>query len=512
MPITSSSGLPGTASLMEILPSTSVLLYADAPQFTVAAVTDNYLKLTGKQRDTLIGKPIFESFPSTRDEHASSVQQMIIHSFNETIRLKAQQPNVSMRYDIEDANGIIQPRYWQARTVPLLGNDGEVEFLFHTPSEVFPEDIARENAELARSSAYFQGIINTLREPLQVLKPVFEDGKIIDFTFSVTNGSYSAYANTTPEAIKGKRVSEVFPGYLKTSSFTNVARTFETGITDKWEINYDQDGLNLFNEMSAVKYGDEVIVFFTDFTNLKKLQLELIDKIHELERSNQNLEEFAHAASHDLKEPIRKVKFFIDRLKEQLIKNLTPDQLHTFTRIETASNRMESLVDDLLMYSEVSDIPLSKEQVDLNHKLQQVMEDLELDIQQKQALIRIEELPVVRGFGRQLQQLFQNLLSNSLKYSKHDTPPRIAVTASVEKKNDQLYDVIRIEDNGIGFEQVYADQIFGMFARLHGKGQYHGTGIGLSIAKKVTENHHGMIRAEGESGKGATFYVYLQKG
>src|SRR6476619_3445945 len=124
MPITSSSGLPGTASLMEILPSTSVLLYADAPKFTVAAVTDNYLKLTGKQRDTLIGKPIFESFPSTRDEHASSVQQMIINSFNETIRLKAQQPNVSMRYDIEDGNGIIQPRYWQARTVPLLGNDG----------------------------------------------------------------------------------------------------------------------------------------------------------------------------------------------------------------------------------------------------------------------------------------------------------------------------------------------------------------------------------------------------
>ena len=162
---------------------------------------------------------------------------------------------------------------------------------------------------------------------------------------------------------------------------------------------------------------------------VKERTAELENKNRELERSNANLEEFAHAASHDLKEPIRKIHFFTDRLKTQLSDKLDEDQKFTFKRIENASHRMSQLIDDLLLYSHVSQRPLEKEAVDLGLKLQKVQEDLELDIAQKKAHISVGPMPVVKGYRRQLQQLFQNLISNALKYSKPDVPPEITITS-----------------------------------------------------------------------------------
>ena len=229
----------------------------------------------------------------------------------------------------------------------------------------------------------------------------------------------------------------------------------------------------------------------------------------ELQRSNQNLEEFAHAASHDLKEPIRKIHFFTQHLKDQLANHLKEDEQRSFSRIVNATQRMGNLIDDLLLYSHVSQRPHQTESVDLNEKVQRVIEDLELDIQEKKAVVHVGNLPVVQGYRRQLQQLFQNLISNSLKYSKTGVPPRINITAEQTQSNGKRYHVIKVKDNGIGFEQQYEDKIFQMFSRLHGKSEYSGTGVGLSIAKKVVENHHGFIRVQSESGEGSTFEIYL---
>ena len=234
----------------------------------------------------------------------------------------------------------------------------------------------------------------------------------------------------------------------------------------------------------------------------------LNNTIKELNRSNSHLEEFAHAASHDLKEPIRKIQFFTQHLKDQL-NPLQESQLRSFSRIEKATERMGNLIDDLLLYSHVSQRPHEMEVVDLNEKIQFVLEDLELDIQEKYATIRFEDLPVIKGYRRQLQQLFQNLISNALKYSKNDVPPVIEISASQLIDNGQHYHVITVKDNGIGFEQVYAEKIFQMFTRLHGKSEYSGTGVGLSIAKKVVENHNGYISAVSSPGVGTTFNVHF---
>jgi hypothetical protein len=229
----------------------------------------------------------------------------------------------------------------------------------------------------------------------------------------------------------------------------------------------------------------------------------------ELQRSNQNLEEFAHAASHDLKEPVRKIQFFTHQLRDQLSTLINETQARSFSRIENATERMGNLIDDLLLYSHVSQRPHESEAVDLNDKVQRVLEDLELDIEEKGALIKVDKLPVVKGYRRQLQQLFQNLVSNALKYTRKDVIPHIDIIASEVTENERRYHLIAVKDNGIGFEPEYAEKIFQMFTRLHGKAEYSGTGVGLSIVKKVVENHNGMIRVESVVGEGSVFKIYL---
>jgi light-regulated signal transduction histidine kinase (bacteriophytochrome) len=280
------------------------------------------------------------------------------------------------------------------------------------------------------------------------------------------------------------------------------------------------DGLNVFLVVNASKLGDEVVVDFLDITKQKNLQLDLLQKVEELERSNHNLEAFAYAASHDLKEPTRKVQFYTDRLKRELEETLTPEQTHLLSRVELAARRMNMLIDDLLTYSYVSKGVDATENVDLGKEMQSILEDLELEIELKGAAITVEDLPILQGHRRQLQQLFCNLITNALKYSKQGKAPQISINASKVKghevphhlKSDEVikdFHLVAVRDNGIGFDPEDAERIFNVFTRLHGNTEYRGTGVGLSIAKKVVENHRGYIWAESAISEGATFQILL---
>lgn len=252
----------------------------------------------------------------------------------------------------------------------------------------------------------------------------------------------------------------------------------------------------------------------------RTIELENIN--NELTRSNANLEQFAYAASHDLKEPIRKIKIFSDRIMEDLKEKLDENQRSLFAKIETAANRMASLVDDLLSYSHVSMGVSLFQEINLNTKVHSVIEDLELEIKDRDATIDLGVLPVVMGHGRQLQQLFQNLIGNALKYSKATEKPTIYITSKEVKgldfnlhlpkeQSNQQYHLIEVKDNGIGFNQDDAERIFSVFTRLHGNYQYKGTGIGLSIVRRVVENHDGRIWAESKPGEGSTFKILLHQ-
>ena len=375
--------------------------------------------------------------------------------------------------------------------------------------------------ELEQAAERLKAVFNASQSGMFTFAPVRnETGEVIDFRFVITNPRFAAYVGQSPETLNGALGSTWFPGYLHNGVFDMYKHTYLTGEAQRKDVHYFVDGLDLYLDLMSTKVGDEVLVTFTDYTDLKTMQLQLEKSVEDLQRSNANLEEFAYAASHDLKEPIRKIHFFTDRLKTQHASTLSEEGIKILDRLQTAAERMRLLVDTLLDFSQVSVRPHTTEDVDLKKKLQLVCEDLELTIAEKKAVIQIDPLPVVKGFRRQLQQLFHNLVGNALKYSKPGVPPVIHISHHIVKGSEmpitlsasdvsQEFHLIEVQDNGIGFEQQDADRIFNVFQRLHGNAEYKGTGIGLSIARKVVQNHHGYIWAESAPDKGATFKVLL---
>jgi light-regulated signal transduction histidine kinase (bacteriophytochrome) len=236
----------------------------------------------------------------------------------------------------------------------------------------------------------------------------------------------------------------------------------------------------------------------------KQLQ-ELNDELY---RSNKELENFAYIASHDLQEPLRKIRAFGDMLKKRFSDSIEDQGKEYIDRMQRASYRMQKLIDDLLNYSRVSRNPTNYEQVNLYELVNEVVEDLEETINSKDAAVRVSELPTINGDRRQLKQLFQNLVSNGIKFHKETEKPVVEIKPRWIENNGRILEII-ISDNGIGFDEKYHDKIFTIFQRLHGRIEYEGTGIGLAICKKITENHNGTIYARSQPGVGSEFVVVL---
>jgi PAS domain S-box-containing protein len=255
-----------------------------------------------------------------------------------------------------------------------------------------------------------------------------------------------------------------------------------------------------------------------DLTSQKYAEDVLKEKNKELERMNQELTSFAYVASHDLQEPLRKIQTFASRILEMEKGKFSERGIEYFSRLQGAAARMQTLIQDLLTYSRTTSSENKPESIDLNILLEAVKTDLEEVIREKNAVITSPQLPIVTGVKFQYHQLLLNLISNALKFSKPDVPPKIEISHAIVKaeqvkkhlaEKGKNYHYFTFRDNGIGFESEYNEKIFEVFQRLHGKAEYTGTGIGLSICKKIIENHNGFIYAEGEPGKGATFYFYI---
>jgi signal transduction histidine kinase len=254
-------------------------------------------------------------------------------------------------------------------------------------------------------------------------------------------------------------------------------------------------------------------------TQVKLLNKQLVENINQLKSINEELERFAYVASHDLQEPLRKIIIFGDRLAERYSNLLGGEGQDFLDRMVNASKRMQLLIKNLLAFSRSTSNSDSYQETDLNVILQGVMTDLEVQIEQRQALFSVGALPTLNVVPGQFRQLFQNLIINALKFSKEDKVPKISIYAEklkgmeIEGTNpiafeDEFYRIY-IQDNGIGFEQQYADQIFTVFKRLHSFDKYEGTGIGLSICKKIAEKHNGSIIAKSKVNEGSTFIITL---
>jgi signal transduction histidine kinase len=351
-----------------------------------------------------------------------------------------------------------------------------------------------------------------------------ETGQLQDLRIRLANDAAARITGVPLEQMVNDTMANQYPTVYASGLFDRYHKTVETGEAQRFESLYTFDGLNAWFDLAVSKLGDGMLLTFMDITAAKRYEQELQKLINNLKQSNENLERFAYITSHDLQEPLRKILSFGDMLRNQPSGALDEYNLNLITRMQSAATRMNTLIHDLLTFSRLSSEKRTLQQVNLQEVLDDVLIDLETSIREKQALIDVTTLPAVQGDTLQLRQLFQNLLSNSLKFVPPGTVPRIRVDCEqltgrdiiplpnqkvAEIDLDQPFFAISIVDNGIGFDEKYLDRIFTVFQRLHTRREYQGTGIGLTIVQKVIENQAGYIGAHSQPGNGATFTVYL---
>jgi PAS domain S-box-containing protein len=338
------------------------------------------------------------------------------------------------------------------------------------------------------------------------------------------------YSNSQFGKMVGVPLSNVtgvaFDSFISPEDTDQYNKLMETGWTEdiKGELRLvgnNEVPVQLSITTLSLEEGIALSIIITDLTvqkqtqELLKANNEKLKEInHELELSNHDLYQFASVASHDLQEPLRKIQIFSNFLKERCSDNLSVEANGYLEKIISSARRMKALIIDILNYSQLSQQDSSLVLTDLNVLLQQVLEDQEILIKEKHAKFEVGTLPSIEVNSGQMRQVFQNIISNALKFIKKGTTPVVRIHAKIgpgplEQQEDGRFCHISIKDNGIGFDEKFADNIFTLFRRLHTKDRFEGTGIGLAISKKIVEKHGGNIIAKGVEGEGAEFIIIL---
>lgn len=383
--------------------------------------------------------------------------------------------------------------------------------------------------ESKRLTSILEGVFNSSASGIVAKRAIRNEvGDILDFEYIAANQAAERILGVRPENLVGRRLLQS-PNYNR-EHFDRYVSVVRSDKSDYFELFNELN--HRWYEVNTVKMLDGVVTTFTDVTQKKKaadliaqsfedLKLtssKLQETNYKLEQSNMDLLQFASVASHDLKEPLRKIQTFGNLLAAKVEKKLEPSEKNYLEKIINSSHRMQGLIEDVLTLSKLSntDIPFGK--TDLKSVIQHIVDDLEISIREKGTQIYVGNLPVIEAVTGQMHQLFQNLISNALKFNNSDVP--IVKIEARALKADEIIEykvdpedhiVLCVEDNGIGFDEKYRDKIFGIFQRLHSTSQYQGTGIGLAICRKIVDNHHGIIRAESKPGIGSTFVIILPK-
>ncbi len=471
-----------------------------------------------------------------------STQKEIVAVITDSVDLKSCSPEAftyaskiseSIQYDYSNHQSTTQIR--QRITAPGLLSEMKIKsiidyFKFEPPLSPYDE-IRKKNIELialseklAESENKYKQLANTI----PILICVLNERNIV----LLANESLETYLEkpflsfdrkTLANFIHLEDIDGILEGWNKAkqnrSNFLAETR-IKKGSKYLWHLisiipNKAEDGsfnswLVYFVDINAQKM---IVETLKDNTELKLTKNELENVNSKLRFKNKELEQFAYIASHDLQEPLRKIMIMLSRAGE----HLTEDQKkkYYFDRITLAAGRLSNLITDVLNYSRIENKEQYFGEVDLNEIIVDVLSDLSLVIEEKNALVNVNPLPKVFGLDTQLRQLLYNLINNALKFNTDQ--PTVTISSEDVPKDEKLltsaenYHVISVADNGIGMDGNYSERIFDMFQRLHERDQYGGNGIGLALCRRIIENHNGMINFSSKPGEGTTFWIYLPK-
>ena len=383
-----------------------------------------------------------------------------------------------------------------------------------------------KDAELANAQQadLLDGIMNTTPTAIVVHESIRDEaGQIVDFRMTRLNQAAATTFTSTVDQVQHRRISRYFPGLLNTPLFEQYKQAVETGEPVRTDVNWGDE----WYDFSVARFGDGFVAAAQNITPVRQYRHQLEVANHELRRSNDNLQSFAYVASHDLQEPLRKLISFANILQTQYAAQLAPEVSDILDRMNGAAERMRLLIQDLLAYSRVGTQQDPVKAVNLTKLIQDLGEnELWSALYPNKADLYLGELPTLLADPFQMRQLFQNLLSNALKFCPRGTRPVVSVTSRLvdraevpagllspvktgDNKPAGTFHEIAVTDNGIGFDEKYLDRIFQVFQRLHGRNHYAGSGIGLAICQKIVERHNGAITASSKPGEGSTFRVFL---
>jgi PAS domain S-box-containing protein len=479
--------------------------------FTIEIVNDAYLNWTGSAREQYIGKQLWTILA---DGRTPELESTLAHAMQTGLPYNFKEVPLRLR-----RHGSLQTIYVDLAYAPINDPETEDNRVMIMILDVNDRVAARKKLEESRD--YLQTILESLPQMAWTTNPAG------DTTY--LNEQWYHYTGQHPHEGEGDGWTAVVHPDDIAGTIRQWRECIEARVPFKREVRYKKNwgeyrwhltqAVPIFNAQGEPTMW---VGTCTDVHDQKIFQESLESKIEErtrdLKRSNIELQQFAYVASHDLQEPLRKIATFSEMLRSSI--GTMPERAEGYlNKITAASTRMQALIKSILNFSQLSREGEIFTAVDLNEIVANVHNDFELLIEQKKATVRVDPLPIIRGIPLQLNQLFTNLMSNALKFAATDRPPLIHIHARaltetevkthLEIDHNRAHIQLEFADNGIGFSEEYAEQIFVIFQRLNDRQSYPGTGIGLALCKKIVMNHKGEIYAHSTPGQGSTFYIIL---